>query len=181
MFWNNQNTKFPRLTSWLYVFNVTRKSVNKQHYWVASTLVRPNGVYVGVAQNNRTVHEGMKDISNVKVHLKTGSGNVNIAGYTVANFWLYPIRCCATKASALEFPFILSEVSVLFFYLSLSSLLMVRPREGMYMTMQVILLLPWFQFGLLTFYFYILIFFQHKVCFPFQLLHHFLSVRLATI
>ena len=27
---------------------------------------------------NRFVHEGMKDISNVKVHLKTRSGNVNI-------------------------------------------------------------------------------------------------------
>ena len=28
---------------------------------------------------NRSVHEGMKNISNVKVHLKTHSGNVNIA------------------------------------------------------------------------------------------------------
>ena len=28
---------------------------------------------------NRFVHEGMKHISNVKVHLKTCSGNVNIA------------------------------------------------------------------------------------------------------
>ena len=27
---------------------------------------------------NRLVHEGMKHISNVKVHLKTRSGNVNI-------------------------------------------------------------------------------------------------------
>ena len=27
---------------------------------------------------NRFVHEGMNDISNVKVHLKTRSGNVNI-------------------------------------------------------------------------------------------------------
>ena len=27
---------------------------------------------------NQSVHEGMKDISNVKVHLKTCSGNVNI-------------------------------------------------------------------------------------------------------
>ena len=27
---------------------------------------------------NRSVHEGMKDVSNVKVHLKTRSGNVNI-------------------------------------------------------------------------------------------------------
>ena len=30
---------------------------------------------------NRYVHEAMNDISNVKVHLKTSSGNVNI--------WLY--------------------------------------------------------------------------------------------
>ena len=27
---------------------------------------------------NKSVHEGLKDISNVKVHLKTRSGNVNI-------------------------------------------------------------------------------------------------------
>ena len=27
---------------------------------------------------NRSVHEGVNDISNVKVHLKTCSGNVNI-------------------------------------------------------------------------------------------------------
>ena len=26
-----------------------------------------------------------------------------IAGYTVANVWRYPIRCCVTKASALEY------------------------------------------------------------------------------
>ena len=30
---------------------------------------------------NGSVHEGMKDISNVKVHLKTHSGNVNIIIY----------------------------------------------------------------------------------------------------
>ena len=27
---------------------------------------------------NRSVHEGMNDVSNVKIHLKTRSGNVNI-------------------------------------------------------------------------------------------------------
>ena len=27
---------------------------------------------------NQTVHEGMNDISNANVHLRTGSGNVNI-------------------------------------------------------------------------------------------------------
>ena len=30
---------------------------------------------------NRVVHEGMSHISNVKVHLKTRSGNVNISFY----------------------------------------------------------------------------------------------------
>ena len=30
---------------------------------------------------NRFVHEGMNDISNVKVHLKTINGNVNITSY----------------------------------------------------------------------------------------------------
>ena len=33
---------------------------------------------------NRFVHEGMNHISDVKVHLKTRSGNVNIALYTPA-------------------------------------------------------------------------------------------------
>ena len=32
---------------------------------------------------NRFVHEGMNHISNVKVHLKTRSGNVNITMYTL--------------------------------------------------------------------------------------------------
>ena len=32
---------------------------------------------------NRFVHEGMNHISNVKVHLKTRSGNVNIQTYTM--------------------------------------------------------------------------------------------------
>ena len=62
----------------LNVFNVTQMSVNKQRYWMALMLVRPNGAYVDVFLN-LSVHEGMKDISNVKVHLKTPcSGNVNI-------------------------------------------------------------------------------------------------------
>ena len=32
---------------------------------------------------NRFVHEGMNHISNVKVHLKTRSGNVNISIYSI--------------------------------------------------------------------------------------------------
>ena len=42
---------------------------------MALTLVRPNNVCVGL---NRSVHEAMNIISNVKVHLKTSSGNENI-------------------------------------------------------------------------------------------------------
>ena len=41
------------------------------------TLARSNGAYVGVAKID-VVHEGMNHISNVNVHLKTRSGNVNI-------------------------------------------------------------------------------------------------------
>ena len=59
------------------MFNVTQTSVNKQRHWMDLTLVRSNGAYVGVVLN-RFIHEGMNHISNVKVHLKTRSGNVNI-------------------------------------------------------------------------------------------------------
>ena len=45
--------------------------------WMDLTLARSNGAYVGVAEID-FVHEGMNHISNVKVHLKTSSGNVNI-------------------------------------------------------------------------------------------------------
>ena len=34
---------------------------------------------------NRFVHEGMNHISNVKIYLKTGSGNVNIHRYQCNN------------------------------------------------------------------------------------------------
>ena len=39
-----KNAKFPRLTPWQYVFNVTQKSVNKQSYWMKLTLLRPKMV-----------------------------------------------------------------------------------------------------------------------------------------
>ena len=55
-------------------------SANKQRYWMVLTLVRSNGAYVGVALN-QSIYEGMNDISNVNVHLKTRSGNVNINKY----------------------------------------------------------------------------------------------------
>ena len=57
------------------MINVTQKTVNKQRYWMDLTLARSNGAYVGVAG---CVHKGMNHISNVKVHLKTRIGNVNI-------------------------------------------------------------------------------------------------------
>ena len=47
---NSQNTKFLRLTSWKYVFNVTQTSVNKQRYWMDLTLARSNDAFVGVAE-----------------------------------------------------------------------------------------------------------------------------------
>ena len=42
-------------------YSFTQMSANK-HYWMALTLVSPNGTYVGVA------YIGMKDVSIVKVH-----------------------------------------------------------------------------------------------------------------
>ena len=39
---------------------------------------------------NRFVHEGMNHISNVKVHLKTRSGNVNISSYIF--FKIFPVE-----------------------------------------------------------------------------------------
>ena len=52
---------------------------------VSKQTVLLDGVEVGLPKCgvcrcglNRSVHEGMQDISNVKVHLKTCSGNVNI-------------------------------------------------------------------------------------------------------
>ena len=44
--WNSQNAKFPRLTSWRYVFNVRQTSVNKQRYWMGLRLARSNGAYI---------------------------------------------------------------------------------------------------------------------------------------
>ena len=69
MVWNS-------LTSWPYVFNLTQMSVNKQRYRLDLTLARSNGAYVGVAQID-FFPEFMNNISNVKVHSKTHSGNVN--------------------------------------------------------------------------------------------------------
>ena len=67
-----------------YVFNVTLTSVNKQRYWMDLTLARSNGAYIVCGCGlNRVVHEGMNHISNVKVHLKTRSRNVNIVDSTL--------------------------------------------------------------------------------------------------
>ena len=43
------NDKFLFLTSCRYVFNIMQTPVNKQHYWMALTLVHPNDVYLGMA------------------------------------------------------------------------------------------------------------------------------------
>ena len=40
---------------------------------------------------NRFVHEGMNDILNVKVHLKTLSGNVNTDSYQPWNLWSWRV------------------------------------------------------------------------------------------
>ena len=53
-------------------------SVNKQHYWMDLTLVSPLKWHVCGCGLNQFVHEGMNDISNVKVHVRTSSGSVNI-------------------------------------------------------------------------------------------------------
>ena len=68
--------KFPRLTSCRCVSNVTQTSVNKQRYWILN--VSPLKWRVCGCGLNQFVHEGMNHISNVKVHLKFHSGNVNI-------------------------------------------------------------------------------------------------------
>ena len=51
-------------------------SVNKQRYWMALMLIHLNGAYVGGALISLFM-KCMNNISNVKVHLKTCSGNVN--------------------------------------------------------------------------------------------------------
>ena len=50
---------------------------NKQHYWKALTLVRLNGVYVGMAEIDSFM-KGINDFSNDKVHLKTSCGHLTI-------------------------------------------------------------------------------------------------------
>ena len=60
-------------------------AIHVQHHTNVSKQTLLDGIDVGQPKwrvcgcgLNRLVHEGMKDISNVKVHLKTHSGNVNI-------------------------------------------------------------------------------------------------------
>ena len=76
-----KNAKFPRLTSWRYVF--TQTSVNKQRYWMDLTLAHSNACMCVWLKS--IVHEGMNHISNVEVHLKIRSGNVNIRVVTFKN------------------------------------------------------------------------------------------------
>ena len=53
-------------------------NVNKQATLLDGLDVSPPKLRVCGCGLNRSVHEGMNHISNVKVHLKTRSGNVNI-------------------------------------------------------------------------------------------------------
>ena len=57
----------------------------QRHANVSKQTTLFDGVYVCTSKwrvcgrgVNRSVHEGMNDVSNVKVHLKTCSGNINI-------------------------------------------------------------------------------------------------------
>ena len=71
----------------------------QHHTKVSKQTTLLDGVAVGLSEwcvcgrgLNRFVHEGMKDISNVKVNLKTRSGNVNIFLQTlqdIANMFVY--------------------------------------------------------------------------------------------
>ena len=65
----------------------------QRHTNVSKQTMLLNGVDVGPSKwrvcgrdFNRSVHEGMNDVSNVKVHLNTRSGNVNIEKYTILLF-----------------------------------------------------------------------------------------------
>ena len=96
MFWNSQNAKFPHLAS-------------KQMLLVDIDVGPPEWCICGL-DLNQSVHEGMKGISNVKVHLKTRSGNVNMRKWYISNnltgyqprvrqtcaFTLY---CCSNRCS----------------------------------------------------------------------------------
>ena len=63
----------------------------KPHPNVSEQTILLDGLNVGLPKScvygsglNRFSHEGMNDISNVKVHLKTCSGNVNIFNITMS-------------------------------------------------------------------------------------------------
>ena len=56
-------------------------NVSKQATLLDGLDVSPLKWRVCVCGLNRFFHEGMNHISNVKVHLKTRSGNVNIISY----------------------------------------------------------------------------------------------------
>ena len=74
---NSQNAKFPWLMSLRYVFNVTQRPQTNNVIgwrWHWSTQRRICGSVLNLS-------EGMNNISNVKVHLKTRCGNVNIGSY----------------------------------------------------------------------------------------------------
>ena len=63
--------------------------VSKQTTLLDGVDVGPSKWHVRGRGLNRSVHEGMNDVSNVKVHLKTRSGNVNITVCYVGLMFAY--------------------------------------------------------------------------------------------
>ena len=63
-------------------------NVSKQATLLDGSEVSPLKWRVSGCGLNRFVHEGMNHISNVKVHLKTRSGNVNIEIYKQTFLWV---------------------------------------------------------------------------------------------
>ena len=55
----------------------------QRHANISKQATLLDGLYVGGGLN-RFVHEGMNNISNVEVHLKTRSGNVNMIKYQLS-------------------------------------------------------------------------------------------------
>ena len=73
-------------------------SVSKQATLLDGLDVSPLKWRVCVCGLNRIVHVGMNHISNVKVHLKTRSGNVNIRKYSSKKIYLSNIEYDVTTS-----------------------------------------------------------------------------------
>ena len=66
-------------------------NVSKQATLLDGLGVSPLKCHVYGCGSNRFVHEGMNHISNEEVHLKTLSGNVNIAYTHKDKAWMKPL------------------------------------------------------------------------------------------